>query len=245
MAETAKILNPGRTVVIPDMGAGCSLAEACPADALAAWKREHPEHLVVAYINCSAATKAEADIICTSGNAVKVVKSLPADRPLLFVPDRNLGAWVMKQTGRAMDLWPGTCVVHVSFNERKILAEKAAHPEALFIAHPECEAEVLAHADFVGSTAKLLEFVRQSPARAFIVGTETGILHQMRKAAPGKLLIPAPYQEGGCACNECPYMKLNTVEKLYLCLRDLEPRIEMDEALRLAALLPLERMLAV
>jgi len=245
MAETAKILNPNRIVVVPDMEAGCSLADACPADELAAWKTEHPEYKVVAYINCTAATKAEADIICTSSNAEKIVGSFPADQPILFVPDKNLGAYINKQTGREMALWPGTCIVHEVFSEKKIIAEKIAHPEALFIAHPECEEPVLRHADFVGSTSKLLAFVKQNPAREFIVGTETGILHQMRKLAPEKLLIPAPYDEGGCACNECPFMKLNTLEKLYLCLRDLEPRLEMDEALRRRALLPLERMLAV
>jgi quinolinate synthase len=245
MAETAKILNPERIVVVPDMEAGCSLAEACPADELAAWKAAHPRHKVVAYINCTAATKAQADIICTSSNAEKVVRSIPEDEPILFVPDKNLGAWLIKQTGRKMDLWPGTCIVHETFSERKIIAEKAAHPGALFIAHPECEAHVLEHADFVGSTSKLLSFVQENPAEEFIVGTETGILHQMRKLAPGKRLIAAPYDEGGCACNECPHMKLNTLEKLYLCLRDLEPRIEMEAELRERAKLPLERMLSL
>ena len=245
MAETAKILNPGRIVVVPDMEAGCSLAEACPGDQLAAWKAEHPDHRVVAYINCTAAAKAQADVICTSGNAEKVVRSLPGDAPILFVPDRNLGGWLNKRLGMSMDLWPGTCIVHEAFSEQKILAEKASHPEALFIAHPECEDPVLRHADFVGSTASLLRFVQESPATAFIVGTETGILHQMKKLAPGKNFLPAPFEEGGCACNECPHMKLNTMEKLYLCLRDLEPRIEMDPELRERALAPLERMLAL
>ena len=245
MAETAKILNPERVVVIPDLKAGCSLADACPAEELATWKAAHPTHKVVAYINCTAATKALADIICTSSNAKQVVASFPAGTPILFVPDKNLGAWVNKQLGIKMDLWPGTCIVHEVFSEKKIIAEKQRHPEALFIAHPECEEPVLRYADFVGSTSALLSFVQKSPAPAFIVGTETGILHQMRKLAPGKTLIPAPYEEGGCACNECPYMKLNTLEKLYLCLRDREPRIEMDESLRRAALLPLERMLAL
>jgi quinolinate synthase len=233
MAETAKILNPDRIVVVPDMRAGCSLAEACPAEQLAAWKAAHPEHLVVAYI------------ICTSGNAEKVVKSLPPGRPILFVPDKNLGGWLNRQLGLSMDLWPGTCIVHETFSERRVIEEKAAHPEALFIAHPECEESVLRHADFVGSTARLLRFVTESPAPAFIVGTETGILHQMKKRAPGKTLYPAPFEAGGCACNECPHMKLNTLEKLYLCLRDREPRIEMDEGLRQRALAPLARMLAL
>ena len=245
MAETAKILNPTRTVVIPDMKAGCSLADDCPADELAAWKAEHPDHLVVAYVNCTAATKALADIICTSGNAVKVVESLPADRPILFVPDRNLGAWVNKQTGRKMDLWPGRCIVHEAFSEIKILELRKEHPGALFIAHPECQDPVLRQADFVGSTAKLLGFVQENPAREFIVGTETGIIHQMKKTAPGKIFHEGPYDEDSCNCNLCPFMKLNSMEKLYLCLRDLEPRIEMDEDLRLRALKPLERMLAL
>jgi quinolinate synthase len=245
MAETAKILNPDRIVVVPDLRAGCSLAEACPADQLAAWKAAHPEHLVVAYINCTAATKALADIICTSGNAEKVVRSLPAGRPILFVPDKNLGGWLNRQLGLAMDLWPGTCIVHETFSERKLIEAKAAHPEAPFIAHPECEEPVLRHADFVGSTARLLRFVTESPAPAFIVGTETGILHQMRKRAPEKVFYPAPFEEGGCACNECPHMKLNSLEKLYLCLRDREPRIEMDAGLRQRALAPLARMLAL
>ena len=245
MAETAKILSPDRIVVVPDMAAGCSLADSCPADELAAWKAGHPEHQVVAYINCSAATKAQADIICTSSNAEKVICSLPRDQPILFVPDKNLGAWLNKQLGREMDLWPGTCVVHETFSEKKIVAEKTRHPEALFIAHPECEEHILRHADFVGSTSALLKFVAESRAREFIVGTETGILHQMRKNAPGKTLIPAPFDEGSCACNECPYMKLNTIEKLYLCLRDLSPRIEIDPAIRERARVPLARMLAL
>jgi len=245
MAETAKIVNPSATVVIPDMEAGCSLADSCPADQLAAWKTAHPEHAVIAYINCTAETKAQADIICTSGNAERVVASFPEDQPLLFVPDKNLGAWLNKQLGRRMDLWPGTCVVHETFSERKIVQEMARRPAALFIAHPECEEAVLQHAHFVGSTKRLLDFVRESEAAEFIVGTETGILHEMRKQAPGKGLVPAPYDENNCSCNECPYMKLNTLEKLYLCLRDLAPRIEMDEDLRLRALLPLESMLAL
>ncbi|MCP4547973.1 MAG: quinolinate synthase NadA [bacterium] len=248
MAETAKIVNPERIVVVPDMEAGCSLADACPADKLAAWKADHSDHAVVAYINCSAATKALADIICTSGNVAKVVASLPADQPILFAPDRNLGKWVSKQLDREMELWPGTCEVHVRFNEEKIIEEKKLRPAALFIAHPECEPNVLRHADFIGSTAQLLAFVKDCPAPEFIVGTEMGILHQMQKIAPGKTLIRTPGVTGGpecCACDQCPYMRLNTLEKLYLCLRDLEPRIEMDEELRLAALKPLERMLAL
>ena len=187
MAETAKIVNPGKTVVIPDLDAGCSLADACPADRLRAWKQQHPDHYVVMYINCAAATKAESDIICTSSNAEKVIRSVPADRPILFGPDKNLGAFLMKKTGRKMDLWPGTCMVHETFSAQKIAALKARHPDAKFIAHPECEDHVLLLADYVGSTSKLLEFVKADAGRKYIVGTETGILHTMHKAAPDKI----------------------------------------------------------
>ncbi|MCC6671180.1 MAG: quinolinate synthase NadA [Planctomycetes bacterium] len=247
MAETAKILNPGKIVVVPDLEAGCSLAESCTGPALAEWRKRHPEHYVVSYINTTAAAKAESDIICTSSNAEQIVRAVPADRPILFAPDKNLGAWVAKKTGRAMDYWPGTCMVHVTFSERKVIELKAKHRGAKFIAHPECEPEVLRHADFIGSTKRLLEYVVQDPCRTFIVGTEEGILHTMRKAAPGKELIEAPTENhGGCkACSECPHMKRNTLEKVYLCLRDLRPRIELDEGLRRRALVPLERMLAL
>lgn len=248
MAETAKIVNPGKIVVIPDEKAGCSLADACPADQLRAWKQRHPDHYVVMYINCSAATKAESDIICTSSNAEKIIRSVPADRPILFGPDKNLGAFLAKKTGRQMDLWPGACMVHETFSATKIAALKARHPAARFIAHPECEDHVLALADFVGSTSKLLEFVQRDSGREYIVGTETGILHTMKKAAPDKELIPVPYEDRTAAChgcNQCPHMKLNTLEKIFLALRDLKPRIEMPEELRRRALLPLERMLAL
>ncbi len=248
MAETAKIVNPSKTVVIPDLEAGCSLADACPADKLRAWKQQHPDHYVVMYINCSAATKAESDIICTSSNAEKIIRSVPEGKPILFGPDKNLGAYLVKKTGRQMDLWPGTCMVHESFSERKIIELKARHPDAKFIAHPECEDHVLRLADYVGSTSKLLEFVKTDSGRKYIVGTETGILHTMHVAAPDKELIPVPYEDRTAACqgcNQCPHMKLNTIEKIYLALRDLKPRIEMDEGLRQRALLPLERMLAI
>ena len=248
MAETAKIVNPSKIVVIPDLDAGCSLAEQCPADQLRAWKQRHPEHVVVMYINCSAATKAESDIICTSSNAERVIRSVPADRPILFGPDKNLGAFLIKKTGRPMDLWPGACMVHETFSSLKIAALKAKHPDAKFIAHPECEDHVLQLADFVGSTSKLLEFVQQDSGRRYIVGTETGILHTMKKHAPHKELIAVPYEDRTAACqgcNSCPHMKLNTLEKIYLALRDLRPRIEMPEELRLRALRPLERMLAL
>jgi quinolinate synthase len=245
MAETAKILAPSKTVVLPDLDAGCSLAEACPAPALAAWRKLHPAHTVVTYINCSAATKAESDIICTSSNAEAVIRSIPAGTPILFAPDKNLGAWLIEKTGRQMDLWPGTCIVHMAFSERQLLRQMAAHPDAVFIAHPECEEMVLRHAHFVGSTSKLLSFVVATPAREIIVATEKGILHEMRKRAPDKVLLEAAFAEGGCGCNECPHMKKNTLEKVYLALRDLRPRIELDESLRLAALTPLNRMFEV
>jgi quinolinate synthase len=245
MAETAKILNPDRIVVIPDMDAGCSLADSCPADELAAWKAEHPDHLVVSYINCTAATKALSDIICTSSNALRVIESLPADQPILFAPDRNLGAWVRRQTGRDMDLWQGTCIVHETFSEQKLLELKAAHPEGRVIAHPECEPHILEHADHIGSTSSLLRYTLESGFDTFIVATESGILHQMQKANPDATYLPVPGMDDSCNCNECPFMRLNTLEKLYVALKDLEPRIEMDEDLRVAALAPLERMMAL
>jgi quinolinate synthase len=244
MAETAKILNPERTVVVPDLAAGCSLADGCPANQFRAWRARHPESPAVSYINCSAAVKAESDIICTSSNAVRVVESLPRDRPILFAPDRNLGRWVAKQSERELVLWPGTCIVHETFSLRELARLRLAHPRAKLIAHPECEEPLLDQADFIGSTAALLGFVERDPAEEFIVATEPGILHQMTKRAPHKVFLPAPGQEG-CACNVCPHMRLNTPEKVYLCLRDLEPRIELDPELRERARLPIERMLAV
>jgi len=244
MAETAKILNPDKIVVLPDLDAGCSLADSCPGEALARFRELHPEHAVVSYINCSAAVKAQSDMICTSSNAQRVIDSFPAEQPILFAPDRNLGAWLAKQSGRDMLLWQGTCVVHETFSERKLLKLKAQHPTAKVVAHPECEQVILQHSDHVGSTSSLLRFTVEDDSTTFIVATEAGILHQMRKASPDKEFLPLP-PEAGCACNNCPYMKLNTIEKLYLCLRDLEPRLELDEALRLEALAPIERMLAL
>jgi quinolinate synthase len=245
MAETAKILNPDRIVVVPDLKAGCSLASGCPAPALRAMKAKLPDHKVVSYINCTAAVKAESDIICTSSNAERVVNSFPADQKLLFVPDRNLGAWLMRRTGREMTLWQSTCIVHETFNERRLIEMKVRHPDAKVVAHPECEPTLLEHADFVGSTSALLDYVRRTDAPAFIVATEPGILHQMKKAAPHKELLPVPGMAENCACNECPYMRLNTLEKMYLALRDLSPRIELDEDVRVRALAPLERMMAL
>ncbi len=244
MAETAKILNPSRTVVIPDMDAGCSLADRCQPDHFAEWLKQYPDHDVVSYINCSAGVKALSTIICTSSNAERVVNSLPKDRKLVFAPDRHLGKWVMKQTGRDMVLFPGFCIVHEQFTAKRLAVLKAQHPAAKLIAHPECDATVSQMADFVGSTAALLNFVATDSAQAFIVATEAGILHQMRQRRPNAELIPAP-ADSGCNCSLCPYMKLNSLEKLYLCLRDLQPEIRLDEGLRLRALKPLERMLAL
>jgi quinolinate synthase len=244
MAETAKILNPTRTVLVPDMKAGCSLADGCPSDRFARWRAEHPGAVAISYINCSAEVKALSDIICTSSNAVRVVESVPREKKILFAPDRNLGRWVMKQTGRDMELWPGGCIVHETFSQRKLAALRQEHPDAKVIAHPECEAPVLDAADFIGSTHGLLNYVVNDNAQKFIVVTESGILHEMKKRAPSKQLIPAP-PEANCHCNECPFMRLNTPEKVYLALRDMEPRLEMPEELRRAAQLPLDRMLAI
>ena len=243
MAETAKIVNPNKTVVLPDLNAGCSLADACPADRLQAFIDEHPGHKVVSYINCSAGVKAISDVICTSSNAVDMVNLFDPQQPLIFAPDQNLGRFVQSQTGREMVLWQGTCQVHEIFSEKKLVRMMVRHPDAVVIAHPECEPHVLRHADHVGSTSSLLNFVRETQHTSFIVLTEAGILHQMAKQAPDKVLIPGPPEEN-CACNECPHMKLNTLEKLYLALRDLTPVIDGPEEVRLAALKPLQRLLA-
>ncbi|MDB5099671.1 MAG: nadA [Cyanobacteria bacterium RYN_339] len=244
MAETAKLVNPSKTVLLPDLKAGCSLADSCPASGLAALKAQHPGHAVVSYINCSAEVKAISDLICTSSNAVKMINSIPRDQGIIFAPDKNLGRWLEQQTGRDMILWQGSCIVHETFSERKLIALKAEHPGAIVLAHPECEAPVLAHAEVIGSTQALLNHVIKHPTGKYIVATEAGILHQMAKAAPQATLIPAP-PEGACACNECPYMRLNTLEKLYLCLRDMKPEITLDPGLIARARLPLDRMLAL
>ncbi|HEX4475968.1 MAG TPA: quinolinate synthase NadA [Polyangiaceae bacterium] len=244
MAEVAKILNPDRVVVVPDMKAGCSLADGCPADRFRRWKAKYPDAVTISYINCSAEVKAESDYICTSSNAGKIVDAVPKGRPILFAPDRNLGRYVAKETGRDLVLWPGSCIVHETFSERKLVDLKERNPSAKIVAHPECEESILAMADFVGSTSALLKFVQNDPSPAFIVVTEAGILHQMERLAPSKTFIAAP-PEGNCACNECPFMRLNTMEKLYDCLNTLEPRIEMDEGLRLRAQVPIDRMLAL
>ncbi len=245
MAETAKILNPDKQVLVPDLEAGCSLADGCPADEFAAFLERHPGHAVVSYINCSAETKALSDIICTSSNAVRVVASLPPDQPVVFAPDQHLGRWVSQQLGRELVLWPGSCEVHEQFSERKLVELKTLHPDAVVIAHPECTEALLQHADHVGSTSAILRFARETPVREIIVLTEPGILHQMQKENPDKTLYTVPGADESCNCNECPYMKLNTMEKLYLCLRDGAPEVTVPEEIRVRALRPIERMLAL
>jgi quinolinate synthase len=244
MAETAKILNPASTVVVPDLEAGCSLADGCPPDEFARFLERHPGHVVISYVNCSARVKAMSDLICTSSNAEKLVRSVPESQPILFAPDQWLARYLIRKTGRPMVYWPGSCIVHELFNAKKLVQLKHSHPAAAVIAHPECEEPVLALAEFIGSTKALLEFTQKSSATEFIVATEPGIIHQMRKARPDKVYLEAPINEG-CACNQCPHMRLNTLEKVYLCLRDLSGELVMDEELRLRALKPLERMLAL
>lgn len=243
MAETAKILNPTRTVLVPDMDAGCSLADGCPADRFARWQAKYPGAITVSYINCTAEVKALSDVIVTSSNAASIVSRLPKDKTILFAPDRNLGRYVMKQTGRDLVLWQGTCIVHETFSERRIIALQHKHPKAKLIAHPECTEAILDRAEFVGSTAALLEFVQKDTAASYIVATEPGILHQMSKHAPHKELLAAPPENESCSCNECPFMRLNTPEKIYLALRDMKPELVMDEELRVRAAKPIERML--
>jgi quinolinate synthase len=244
MAETAKLLNPDKKVVMPDLRAGCSLADSCPPDAFRKFREAHPEHVVITYINCTAEIKALSDIICTSSNAVKIVESVPSDKPIIFAPDKNLGAYIAKKTGREMLLWNGTCMVHEIFSMQKIARLKHLHPGALVIAHPECEEQVLMLADYIGSTTSLLRFTETNPAKEFIVATEAGILHQMQKLSPDKTFIPAP-PDNSCACNDCPHMKLNTLEKLYLCIKHEIPEVIIPPHLAGAALKPLKRMLEI
>lgn len=244
MAETAKILNPDKKVLLPDLRAGCSLSDSCPPPLFKAFKERHPDHLVISYINCSAGIKALSDIICTSSNAQLIVESLPADQKIIFAPDRNLGGYINKKTGRNMVLWNGACMVHEIFSLEKIIRLKQRHPDAKLIAHPECEEAVLRVADFIGSTTQLLKYAEKDDAGTYIVATETGILHQMQQNAPGKTFIAAP-PDNACACNDCPHMKLNTLEKLYLCMKYELPEIEMEEQLRLAAKKPIDRMLVL
>ncbi|OSZ82535.1 quinolinate synthase [Chitinophagaceae bacterium IBVUCB1] len=242
MAETAKILNPAKKVLLPDLNAGCSLSDSCPPPLFKAFKEKHPDHIVISYINCSAGIKALSDIICTSSNAKQIVESLPKDQKIIFAPDKNLGAYINKTTGRNMVLWNGACMVHEIFSLEKITKLKERHPEAKMIAHPECEEAVLQIADFIGSTTQLLKYTQQSGFNSFIVATEAGILHQMQLSSPDKIFIPAP-PDNACACNDCPHMKLNTLEKLYLCLKYEQPEILMDEELRIQAKKPITKML--
>ena len=243
MAETAKILNPDKIVVVPDLDAGCSLADGCPAPLFARWLEDYPGHTVVSYINCSAEVKALSDVICTSSNAVRIVKAL-GDQPIVFAPDRHLGAFVKKQAHRDdLVLWQGTCIVHETFSERRLLELMAANPTAEVIAHPECHEGILRHASHIASTSGLITYAQQSPTQTFIVATEAGILHKMAAAAPGKTLIAAPPEDESCACNVCPHMRRNTLEKLYLSLRDLTPQVDVPEPIRIRALKPIQRML--
>ncbi|MDD5506950.1 MAG: quinolinate synthase NadA [Bacteroidales bacterium] len=242
MAETAKILSPDSKVLLPDMKAGCSLADSCPPQEFAAFKEKYPDHVVISYINCSAAIKAMSDVICTSSNAVQIVNSFPEDQPIIFAPDKNLGGYVNQVTGRNMVLWNGTCEVHDILSVEQIIRLKSEHPDAKLIAHPECKAQILALADFIGSTTALLKFTIRDSSRKYIVATETGILHPMKKASPDKEFFVVPSDQT-CACNDCPYMKLNTVEKLYLCLKNEKPEIKLSGDLILKAKKPIERML--
>ncbi len=244
MAETAKILNPGKTVLLPDLDAGCSLADSCLPDDFAKFRAEHPDHYVISYINCSAAIKAQSDLICTSSNAVRLVEQVPKNRPILFAPDKNLGRWVAEQTDRELTLWDGSCQVHEAFSEEALMNLWVEHSESEVIAHPECEEALLNLSDFVGSTSALLRRVQESTAESFIVLTEPGIIHKMKQVAPNKVFLQVPGRDG-CSCNDCPWMKLNTLEKVRNCLRDLTPEINLEEGLRLKALQPLERMLSL
>jgi quinolinate synthase len=244
MAETAKILNPEKKVLLPDLKAGCSLSDSAPPELFKKFRDQYPDHLVITYINCSAGMKALSDIICTSSNAQAIIESLPADQKIIFAPDKNLGAYLKKKTGRDMVLWNGACIVHEIFSLEKITKLKIRHPKALLIAHPECEEPILRISDFIGSTTSLLKYTIESDSKEFIVATETGILHQMQIQSPGKTFIPAP-PDNMCACNDCPYMKLNTLEKLYLCMEYEEPQITMEKSLIDASKKPIMRMLEI
>lgn len=243
MAEVAKILSPQKTVILPDMAAGCSLEDSCQPEDFAAFRAKHPDHIALTYINCSAAVKALSDIIVTSSNAEAIIRQIPEDQPILFAPDRHLGAYLSRKTGRKMTLWPGTCIVHERFSEKELVKLQAQHPAAPIVAHPECPEHILTHAHHVGSTSSILKFVLENPSPEFIIATEPGIIHQMEKAAPHKRFYGAPGADGKCNCNTCPFMALNTMEKLYLCMLNRGPQIELPEDLRLKALKPLVRML--
>jgi quinolinate synthase len=245
MAEAAKILNPNKKVLLPDLEASCSLADGCPSDQFKIFRKQHPDHLAITYINCSAEVKALSDIICTSSSAEKIINQIPLETPILFSPDRNLGKYLIKKTGRNMLLWDGSCIVHETFSERKIIELKTRYPDAKLIAHPECEETLLSMADFIGSTSKLLKFISEDDSQSFIVATEVGIIHQMEKAQPQKTYIAAPPEEESCSCNECPYMKLNTMEKLFLCMKNQFPEIILDPEISQRALIPINKMLAM
>jgi len=244
MAETAKILSPSKKVLLPDLDAGCSLAEGCPADEFGRFKEMYPGHITISYINCSAAVKVLSDIICTSSNAEKIIRQIPPGQKIIFAPDRNLGGYLVRKTGREMVLWQGTCIVHETFSEKKLLGIRMDHPDAELIAHPECEEVILNQADFIGSTSALLRHAQESTSSEFIVATEAGIIHQMEKTCKGKIFIPAPPEEA-CACNNCPYMKLNTIDKLYLCMKNQAPEINLDAEMISMAAAPIRRMLAM
>ena len=243
MAETAKILNPDKLVLLPDLDAGCSLAESCPPNLFKAFREKYPDHLAITYINCTAEVKALSDIICTSSSAEKIINQIPKDKPILFSPDKNLGKYLIKKTGRDMLLWEGSCIVHEHFSEERIIKLLTENPGAKLIAHPECTDSVLFWANYIGSTSKLLRFISEDHSQSYIVATEAGIIHQMKKAEPGKNFIPAPPEEESCSCNECPYMKLNTMEKLYLCMKNKFPEIILDPIIAERALIPINRML--
>jgi quinolinate synthase len=245
MAETAKIINPSKKVILPDLKAGCSLADSAPADKFAAFKAQYPDHKVISYINCTAELKTMTDVICTSANAVKIVESFPKDQPLIFAPDKNLGNYINSITGREMVLWDGACMVHEKYSVEKIIEMMDQHPDAEFIAHPECEKPVLLLAKFIGSTTALLGYVQKSTSQKFIVATESGILHQMVKACPEKIFIPAPSVDSTCGCNDCSYMKLNSLQKLYICLKHEQPEIILPDEVIQKARLPIQRMLEI
>jgi len=244
MAETAKILNPTKKVILPDLKAGCSLAESCPPDLFKKFTDAHPDHIVITYVNCSAEVKALTDIVCTSSNAVKIVESIPKDKPIIFAPDKNLGKYIIEKTGREMLLWDGSCVVHEAFSLDKLIALYKENPDAKIIAHPESETHILKTATYIGSTAGMIEFVKKDPSKKFIVATEAGILHKMQQEVPDKILISAPAKDDNtCACSECGYMKMNTLQKLYNCLLTESPEINVPEDIMKKALIPIERML--
>lgn len=244
MAETAKILNPSKKVILPDLNAGCSLADSCPPDLFRKFKEQHPDHLVITYVNCSAEIKALSDIVCTSSNALKIVNSVPKDQPIIFAPDKNLGKYIMSQTGREMLLWDGSCVVHEAFSLDKLVELYKQHPDAKIVAHPESETHILNTANYIGSTAGMINYVKNDPNHKFIVATEVGILHKMSQEVPEKILIPAPsHEDNTCACSECGYMKVNTLQKVYDCLLNEAPEIIVPEHIRERALLPIDRML--